>query len=973
MTVQQDREQLFLELINRDRMDPGAAGSRYGVADLSAGTGTTITTAAKQVLAFNSNLFNSATAHNQYLMANDIFTHTGSGNSTPNQRMVAAGYGAAGSFGSGENLAWTGSTGTYNANAEVFIQHQNLFLSAGHRANMLNANYEEIGISAITDPNYQGFNALITAQNFGYKLTTPVFVTGVSYTDTDNNDFYSIGESNAGRTVRLYSGTTLLTSTTTSESGGYQVQTPASGSVEIVFSGAGVIGEQGASFTLGSVNAKVDLTDSNTIESNISATLTRGANNLTLLGMENISGTGDALNNVINGNKGNNILSGGDGADTLSGGDGNDTLIGGNGNDTIIGGNGADTAQFAAVLANYVVTYSGANQTYTFYGNDGAVDTVTSVENFNFADGTLKSAQLNIAAAAPLRTASISTISPSLVEGNSGTTTFTFEVSLNAAAYQTLNLAWMLTGVSPQATNSIDFAGATSGNLVFMAKDTTKIIQINVVGDTVLETNETFQISLSTSSAGLVIGTAVATAMILNDDVSGPNIILGTSNDDYSLIGTAGVDQIGGLAGNDIVNGGAGADVLDGGTGMDFVDYRNSSAAVSVSLETGIGLGGDAQGDSVVNFEYLLGSSYADTIVGNSANNVLYGEGGVDNISGGLGNDTLDGGAGADMLDGGDGFDYAQYYYDATGVTVNLGTGSNTHGDTLLSIEGVQGSNTGDDTLIGNAAANVLMGFGGNDFIVGGAGADVLDGGTGMDFVDYRNSSAAVSVSLETGIGLGGDAQGDSVVNFEYLLGSSYADTIVGNSANNVLYGEGGVDNISGGLGNDTLDGGAGADMLDGGDGFDYAQYYYDATGVTVNLGTGSNTHGDTLLSIEGVQGSNTGDDTLIGNAAANVLMGFGGNDRLNGMGGNDNYIGGTGADTFVFTGNLFGNDIVSDYLDGIDHLQFDLAVANDISAFMITGQGTTSVTMTLMSTGAAVVLDGYSPITISNADIDFV
>jgi hypothetical protein len=38
MTLQQDREQLFLELVNRARLDPLAEGRLQGVADLSAGS-----------------------------------------------------------------------------------------------------------------------------------------------------------------------------------------------------------------------------------------------------------------------------------------------------------------------------------------------------------------------------------------------------------------------------------------------------------------------------------------------------------------------------------------------------------------------------------------------------------------------------------------------------------------------------------------------------------------------------------------------------------------------------------------------------------------------------------------------------------------------------------------------------------------------------------------------------------------------
>ena len=79
MTVQQDREQLFLELINRDRLDPAGAALRYGLADLSTGTGTTITTAAKQPLAYSPLLYNSATRHNTD-MTNKITLRQKAGN-----------------------------------------------------------------------------------------------------------------------------------------------------------------------------------------------------------------------------------------------------------------------------------------------------------------------------------------------------------------------------------------------------------------------------------------------------------------------------------------------------------------------------------------------------------------------------------------------------------------------------------------------------------------------------------------------------------------------------------------------------------------------------------------------------------------------------------------------------------------------------------------------------------------------------
>ena len=63
---------------------------------------------------------------------------------------------------------------------------------------------------------------------------------------------------------------------------------------------------------------------------------------LTLTGTTNISGTGNALNNILIGNDGDNHLSGLAGNDTLSGGLGNDVLDGGKGADAMKGGAGDD-------------------------------------------------------------------------------------------------------------------------------------------------------------------------------------------------------------------------------------------------------------------------------------------------------------------------------------------------------------------------------------------------------------------------------------------------------------------------------------------------------------------------------------------------------------------------------------------------------------------------------------------------------
>ena len=97
------------------------------------------------------------------------------------------------------------------------------------------------------------------------------------------------------------------------------------------------------------------------------------------------------IDNAIGGS-GNDTLVGNAIANILNGGGGNDTLIGGGGNDTLIGGSGTDVAVYSAALANYLISYNNATQTYTVAdqrsGSPDGTDTLTGVENLQFSDGT---------------------------------------------------------------------------------------------------------------------------------------------------------------------------------------------------------------------------------------------------------------------------------------------------------------------------------------------------------------------------------------------------------------------------------------------------------------------------------------------------------------------------------------------------------------------------------------------------------
>ena len=74
-----------------------------------------------------------------------------------------------------------------------------------------------------------------------------------------------------------------------------------------------------------------------------SYTLANNVEQLILVGDDDINGTGNALDNYIQGNDGANILNGGGGKDTIFALDGNDNINGGLGDDVIVGHGGDDT------------------------------------------------------------------------------------------------------------------------------------------------------------------------------------------------------------------------------------------------------------------------------------------------------------------------------------------------------------------------------------------------------------------------------------------------------------------------------------------------------------------------------------------------------------------------------------------------------------------------------------------------------
>ena len=128
----------------------------------------------------------------------------------------------------------------------------------------------------------------------------------------------------------------------------------------------------------------------------------------------------------------------------------------------------------------------------------------------------------------------------------------------------------------------------------------------------------------------------------------------------------------------------------------------------------------------------------------------------------------------------------------SAGVSVSLMTGLSSGGDAQR-----RHPHSASRTSPARRSTTRSNGNAGNNVLAGWRGADALDGGAGIDTASYAASSAGVSVSLMTGLGSGGDAQGDTLISIENLTGSALDDTFEGNGGTNLLVGGAGMDTAS--------------------------------------------------------------------------------------------------------------------------------------------------------------------------------
>ncbi len=112
----------------------------------------------------------------------------------------------------------------------------------------------------------------------------------------------------------------------------------------------------------------------------------------------------------------------------------------------------------------------------------------------------------------------VAALTVSADEGNSGTTAFAFQVTRSGDAGQAVSVKWQ---AGNGGTDPADFAGGAlpSGTVSLAPGGTAATLTIGIQGDTRVEAEESFAVTLSDPTGGARLGTAAATAAVRNDDV----------------------------------------------------------------------------------------------------------------------------------------------------------------------------------------------------------------------------------------------------------------------------------------------------------------------------------------------------------------------------------------------------------------------------------------------------------------------
>lgn len=467
------------------------------------------------------------------------------------------------------------------------------------------------------------------------------------------------------------------------------------------------------------------------------------------------------------GGAGNDTLNGSDRSDRLEGGDGNDVMTGGKGNDDIDGGSGtANVAVFSGRKADYSFTWMSSNDlgltiTDSVQGRDGT-DQVRNAQILRFSDGdVVLDAESNVG----VRSGAIDlgqTIAGTLPVGTTGNWLDQdyFLQKLPSSVTSNTNLRLTLTE---------NYSGNDSVNGQLY-------VRFNMQG-----TNDT---------------------LVFNNKAS----VGSTISDFYLNIGNTSTQSwfISPVraGGSDFTPTGQPLDVFVSGYA-----YKNG---VSVPL-------GDSVSYSIRFDRVLLGTSGAETLLGDGVASYIDAGAGNDSVTGSSLDEQIVGGVGDDSIDGAAGNDVL---VDSAGRNILKGGLGNDVFDVSGSSAAV--SNTSPtDTIDGGSGTDTLKVASDTNFAgLSLSSVEVIDGSGGrtdltpqqliaMGFTTANNIVLRLSPSLSNG----GSLDSSAMAGTFSIRGSNQSDLLVGNDLANAIYLNSDVGGGAG-LGQDTVQAGGGDDNI---------------------------------------------------------------------------------------------------------------------------------------------------------------
>ena len=239
-----EAETLLLYLVNRTRRFPQEWANR-----LSIGLGS------DQIGPFaplvpNASLLEAARLHSQEMLSRQTLSHYGADGSSPGDRALRAGYPTAYV---GENVGYDWNYPSYSADAIAVRMNDGWFESSGHRANMLTADWTELGGSfAVRQPPS---GTQYATELFGKDAAGP-FLTGVAFGDSNADNDFDAGEGVGGVTITA-TGPAGTFTTTSLAAGAWAVKVPA-GQYIVAASGGSWTGTSSVALTAGGANVAVD-------------------------------------------------------------------------------------------------------------------------------------------------------------------------------------------------------------------------------------------------------------------------------------------------------------------------------------------------------------------------------------------------------------------------------------------------------------------------------------------------------------------------------------------------------------------------------------------------------------------------------------------------------------------------------------------------------------------------------------------